>query len=1362
MGVKDRPQCYFDVEINREPGEKGVGKTTGKKLCYKGSVFHRVVKNFMIQGGDFIEDENFILKHDRAFLLSMANRGKNTNGSQFFITTKTAPHLDGVHVVFGLVISGFEVIKKIEGLKTDTASRPYADVRVIDCGQLITKSAKDVLKGRKRKTFYSEDDSQSSSESPLSSLESGEESNEQYSRRRKKTTAKSKRSKRRRKEFSKKERHHDKSVVEVGTSEQENIEDQNLQKEHNVKREKPMVRPEEIPPVPENRFLLRRDLPAQEEITNVTVQDTAKVLNDPKPAVTKSGRKLKGRGTMRYHTPTRSLSRSESEEERGSSETPPHWKEEMQRTKMYQPPSVERWSKGERLDDRSGSPMSRSRECSSDRVSDHSSQHHYHGKEKKKAKRKKKAKKRKHVKKHRKNKYIEASLSEGEVSMSSSKRSKLSNQPDRRSYSCSCTHSSPHQSRRSYRSRSDRRRSTSSSSRESRSYSMSRDGSYSTSRSRSGSRFRSYSRSSESRRSITLSRSDSHSRSRYRKKSTTRSRSRYKSQSPYYRKKKASKLSESSAQKVKNPVSTTAQAVEPEAPPSSESVPVLPLSDSPPPSRWKPGQKPWKPSYVRIQEIKAKKDSPSHALICRTPVMPLETSNVQGQFEESTTHKGLSSSSQYSGKTKRPEGPRKGSSRSRYSSHSRSRSRTSYQSVSPGQYSRSSSATSSSRSGSYYSYRRTSSERKEKHRSAPRRDHKRTKNVICIPVKEDASASHSDDETDSTHGPIEKRIISRDQVALDAVPDFQNKTEKKLKTNTAAVVAGTSAKSGSGWESDGEHFTKLASADESKPPRISVKGESELSEIKKISAHCWDSESESEVPEAKNVQSENKASSEKEEGEASSESESQELSRLSSKPDHLSKDSEEFKNDSDDCKKSEKPKSKKAKRKHKHKRRNSDRAGLKRVKSKTKRSKKKHQKPKETFHWQPPLEFGDEGEEDDSLAQGKNPDPAQQIAKNEGFTELVKGTKLKSQGAESKNFSQIIRDSSQESCSATEISKNGDDSTNLGKKQQLKLNSEAAKKSPAKKQQSSVNVIHAKDNAKEQDDMEICTPEHNADTNTEPPEPGKDVVKNGEQLLLPQVDQKASESGPCFLNPANQAEETAPGGVGVPGDPKWKPLKGMTVVTAVSAAPLEIKLNRAQELEEGKIQGLKIKIKSKNRVRPGSLFDEVRKTARLNQRPRNQDSSSEEDLPAATGEQAESQKNSRSKSRSVSSSRLRHRDRSRSYTYSRSRSRSSSFSSRSYSRSRSRRSYSRERSRSRTSSYHSYRSRTYSRSRSRSWSRGRHRSRSYTYDSCSSRRSSHSRRRRHRRSESYDRRSRSYRSYSRSSSRHRSRSSRYS
>ena len=93
----------------------------------------------MIQGGDFVnfngtggesiyggtfEDEDFILKHDRPYLLSMANRGKNTNGSQFFVTTAPAPHLDNLHVVFGQVVSGKEVIKEIEELDTDKKDRP--------------------------------------------------------------------------------------------------------------------------------------------------------------------------------------------------------------------------------------------------------------------------------------------------------------------------------------------------------------------------------------------------------------------------------------------------------------------------------------------------------------------------------------------------------------------------------------------------------------------------------------------------------------------------------------------------------------------------------------------------------------------------------------------------------------------------------------------------------------------------------------------------------------------------------------------------------------------------------------------------------------------------------------------------------------------------------------------------------------------------------------------------------------------------------------------------------------------------------------------------------------------------------------
>ncbi|RKF61943.1 Peptidyl-prolyl cis-trans isomerase D [Erysiphe neolycopersici] len=131
-------------------GEKGVGKS-GVPLSYKGSKFHRVIKEFMIQGGDFtqgngtggesiygakFDDENFDVKHDKPFLLSMANAGPGTNGSQFFVTTVPTPHLDNKHVVFGEVLSGKSIIRKIEHLPTLPSDKPGKDVVITDCGEL--------------------------------------------------------------------------------------------------------------------------------------------------------------------------------------------------------------------------------------------------------------------------------------------------------------------------------------------------------------------------------------------------------------------------------------------------------------------------------------------------------------------------------------------------------------------------------------------------------------------------------------------------------------------------------------------------------------------------------------------------------------------------------------------------------------------------------------------------------------------------------------------------------------------------------------------------------------------------------------------------------------------------------------------------------------------------------------------------------------------------------------------------------------------------------------------------------------------------------------------------------------------------
>ncbi|KAF5404149.1 hypothetical protein PHET_02269 [Paragonimus heterotremus] len=341
---KMRTRCYLDISIGGDPigrivlelfnelcpkatenfkklcqGGCGLGLKTAKPLHYQGSIFHRVIKGFMIQGGDFsnrdgtggesiyggtfagmfpiatvydVSDECLATPHDRPFLLSMANRGPNTNGSH---TTAPAPHLDGKHVVFGHVLSGEDVVRKAEAVPiTDTKThRPVKPVVIDSCGELIPV--------KKKKLKAIEDDNE-----------------------------------RKHKKKSKKEKKKKRKVV----SDEES--------ESTANEVECSVRPEEIPEVPAPKFLYRGRLESDQKHEQDTKEESgsrqiAAAVGRELIRVTRerqndrSGRKVKGRGRMCYRSPD---SRSGS---RDRSITPPHWRQASQNTQRLDQDGWQKW-----------------------------------------------------------------------------------------------------------------------------------------------------------------------------------------------------------------------------------------------------------------------------------------------------------------------------------------------------------------------------------------------------------------------------------------------------------------------------------------------------------------------------------------------------------------------------------------------------------------------------------------------------------------------------------------------------------------------------------------------------------------------------------------------------------------------------------------------------------------------------------------------------------------------------------------------------------------------------------------------------------------------------------------------------------
>jgi peptidyl-prolyl isomerase G (cyclophilin G) len=282
--MTERAHCFLDISIGGKPagrvivslfndivprtannflhlctGDCGIGKTTGKPLTLKKTIFHRIIPGFMCQGGDFsnrngtggesiygskFPDESFTIKHSRPFLLSMANAGPNTNGSQFFITLVPTPHLNGKHVVFGEVIHGMDVVKRMEAVDT-SSDRPVTGQEVVieDCGVIASKKdektkvktpgiiepeaiPKSALKKRTRddsKRSDSDRDSDSESESGTVSSDDSSDHKKKTKSKKVKKAKKSKSKKEKKEKKAKKDKKKHKEPDDSKTSEPANL-----------------------------------------------------------------------------------------------------------------------------------------------------------------------------------------------------------------------------------------------------------------------------------------------------------------------------------------------------------------------------------------------------------------------------------------------------------------------------------------------------------------------------------------------------------------------------------------------------------------------------------------------------------------------------------------------------------------------------------------------------------------------------------------------------------------------------------------------------------------------------------------------------------------------------------------------------------------------------------------------------------------------------------------------------------------------------------------------------------------------------------------------------------------------------------